>query len=157
MTAINKKDEPDSMFGLLCSGGRGVIAGVLFSMAAALVLSAVLLCAEDPGAMLGWLPAAVMLVGALIGGFCAVRTDAGRSLLAGLIAGAGYVLLWWLVSLIFRGSSEASVPPLVTALMYAGCVLAALLGGAIGKGRTVRIREGKNNPAALARKKLGSR
>ena len=153
MAQVRQKDEPDGLFGLLGSGFRGTLAGLLFWGAAALILSAVLLRMEDPDGVMRWLPAAVTLVGAMIGGLISVRTDSGHSMLAGLLSGSGCVIILLLASFLLGGQDPHS-SPLMTAFLYAGCMLAALIGGMLGRGRTVQIREGKNNPAAQARKKL---
>ncbi len=149
-----KKDEPDSLAGLFGAVLRGVLFGIGSAIVLMLVLSAVALATKDPDSLIGWLAMAALLGGAFICGVVSVRSDSKRGLVAGIIGGAAYVLILWLISLFFRGEVADPMTPLGMALRYATCILAAFLGGLIGHGSAPRTREGKHSPTALARRQL---
>lgn len=156
MANTDHRDESHDIGALLLSGLKGTLIGVASVVVLALILTAAALAFPDPDSVVGAFAYAALGIGALACGIAAVRADAARSIVGAVIGGVGYVLILWLVSLFMRDGAE-TMPPALTAVAYAVCVIASMLGGLIARGRRIRIGEGKNSPTALMRKQLGAR
>ncbi len=148
MANIRQADEPKPGH-LIGSALCGLAVGAAASAFLGVGLSAAAMLSEDPEILLGGLSAAVRLIGAVLCGFAAARQEPSAPHLAGLLGGAAYVLLYWVLALIFGGGRMGS--PVLWALGYALCPAGALLGSIPGRKRMKAPGEGKKNPAAMAR------
>ena len=128
-----------------------VLIGTGIGVAAALVLALIMTCAalsaRDPAALLLPLSMATLIIGAVVSGA-----------LSGRLGGALYVLVFWVISLFFRGDAGKECGVLRMLLGYSGCLLAAFLGGlAVSRGERqkgkVSVRSGAKSPAAMARER----
>lgn len=155
MTNDIRRDESAGIVSMLLAALKGMLVGAAAIIILSLISSAVALLFADPNAAVGVLAYVALGIGAISSGFGAVMSDEERSLFSAVLSGAMIVLVMWFVSLFMRGEG-GGVPWVWTALVYAACVLLSLLGGFIGRGRRVRVGEGKNSPTALMRKRLGT-
>ena len=136
-----------------------VLIGTGIGVAAALVLALIRTCAalsaRDPAALLLPLSMAALIIGAVVSG---ALSSVGGGAVSGLLGGALYVLVFWVISLFFRGDAGKECGVLRMLLGYSGCLLAAFLGGlAVSRGERqkgkVSVRSGAKSPAAMARER----
>ncbi|MBQ8509293.1 MAG: TIGR04086 family membrane protein [Clostridia bacterium] len=157
MANTSDRSSPDELGGLFAGVARGCICGLIVVIALTLILTAVSLSMEDPDRLLRAFALTALFVGAAVSGFASAKFARENGLLAGLLGGVLYVLIVWLISVFFRGSAdeESVMPPLWMALGYGICLAASLFGGLLGRGRRMKVGEGRKNPAAMARRQLG--
>lgn len=148
------KDEPEGIEGLLPAALRGLLAGIILAAILALILSGVAVSMDDPSKLLEVFALASLFIGAFADGLFAAKAFPDGGLAAGVLGGALYVLLMWLVSLFLRGGATNAASPLMMALGYAGCIAVSALGGLLGRPRTKHWGDGKMSPAAKARKRF---
>lgn len=87
-----------------------VLIGTGIGVAAALVLALIMTCAalsaRDPAALLLPLSMAALIIGAVVSG---ALSSVGGGAVSGLLGGALYVLVFWVISLFFRGGRREGV------------------------------------------------
>ncbi len=155
MKSNTARDESRGGTEFLWAALRASLIGTFAAVLLALIFSAAALAMTDPDKLVGVFGYAALFWGAALTGIVSVKLDSGRSLLAALVGGVGYVLILWLISLFFRAAAENAVSPLIMALMYAGCIAVSMLGGLMGRGKKRKIGASKNNPTDIVRKQLG--
>ena len=155
MNGNTVRDESFRGTDFLWASFRASLIGTFAAAVLALAFSAAALAVTDPDGLVGILGYAALFLGAVVSGIASVKLDSERRMLTSFVGGAGYVLILWLVSLFLRADAANPVTPPVMALMYAGCIAAATLGGLMGRGRKRRVGASKNNPTDIVRKQLG--
>lgn len=133
--------------------GTGI--GVVSALVLALIMTCAALSARDPSALLVPLSMAALIVGAVVAG---ILSSVGGGALSGLLGGALYVLVFWVISLFFRGDAGEECGILRMLLGYSGCLLSAFLGGLVVSRREkqkgkISVRSGAKSPAAMARER----
>lgn len=139
---------------MLMSGLKGMIFGVLLALVLSLVFTAISLAFGDPRAAADLLSYVVLGASSLCVGIVAVRSDSEHRLTSALIGGIMYVLLLFVISLFMSADGTS---PILRTIVWMLSIGICLLGGVIGRGRRVRVGEGKNSPTALARRRLAAR
>lgn len=137
---------------VLVSGALGMAGGILISLLLSLILCGVALTFGDPRSAIDTFAYAVLALGSVCAGVAAMRTDENRSYVSSLIAGVMYVLILFIISLFMRGDGAYS--PLLRTVFFALMIGMSMLGGAIGKGKRVRVGGSKNSPSAQMRRRL---
>ncbi len=141
------RDEQDDLGVTLISALKGLAAGIITALALSLIFTAVSLGMDDPEKLLGVFALVTLFVGAAAGGLAAGIFERGRT--AGILSGAGYVLVVWILSLFFRNGGGLS--PVFGAVGYVICVALSFLAGVItGRGGSSVNRK---SPTAARRKK----
>lgn len=151
-----KRDEPELAGGLFLSALKGLVVGIVIVALLALILSAIALRAENPSGLVSIFAIITLCVGAVSVGFAAARWCPANAVLSGIVGGAAYIVLIWLISLFLRGE-EGGYPLWFTAAGYAGSLLCSLVGAQVAKPKRQSAGEGRNSPAAKARRQLQRR
>jgi len=111
---------------------RPVLAGLLFIMVTLLMLSlifsAILAFSSVTERTLQWFLMPATLLTVLLGGLVAGAKAGHKGWYFGILTGIGFIILSWLLA--FLGFDLS--PDLYTLIMYAACLLIAMLGGMIG-------------------------
>lgn len=129
--------------------------GIFAAFLSAFVFTAVLLAGEDPGKLLRLFAYAALFVGASVCGAVSSVYDRSRGVVNSALGGALYSLVMLAVSFVVSGCTGNGVGLMKALLVYAVCIAISLLMGIVFRPRRTAVREGRNNPAALARKRLG--
>ncbi len=136
----------------------GILKGSLFGVASAVILAflltAVAIMTEDPDKLVGVFAYAALASGAIVCGISTPR-DVMNPVLASALSGGGYSLVLWLASMAFRGDGVSEHSPLISILLYLGCVLVSMAARLIFTPRGKKVRVGNKSPAAMVRKQLG--
>ncbi len=140
---------------MLFSALKGMVVGVLVTLVLSLIFTAIALAFDDPKSVVDLLSYAALAISALFVGIIAVKSDGEHRVTASLIGGIMYVILLFIISLFMSGEGVPS--PILRAVAWALSIGVCMLGGLMGKGRRVRVGEGKNSPTELARRKLAKR
>lgn len=158
MAKNRSRDEQTSAGGILGAALRGLIAGIAVIIVLSLILTAAALGMDDPSRLLRVFALGTLFVGAVVCGVFAGMSCRDGAAAAGLVGGAAYVLILWLISLFFRGNQSAAASPLWSAVGYAVCLVLSLMGGFAVRRRGYggSISQGKN-PAAAARRRAVKR
>ncbi len=145
-----------SVGAVLMSGFKGMIVGIISTLVLAAVFTGVSLAFGEPRRVADLLSYAALVLTALGVGISAVRFDREHRLTSALVGGCMYALLMLAASLFIGTDGEAGAM-LLKLGVWAAFVGVCMLGGAMGKGRRVRVGEGNNSPTALARRRLAAR
>ena len=151
-----KRDEPELAGGLFLSALKGLVVGIVIVALLALILSAIALRADNPSGLVSIFAIITLCVGAVSVGFAAARWCPANALLSGIVGGAAYIMLIWLLSLFLRGE-EGGYPLWFTAAGYVGSLVCSLVGAQVAKPKRQSAGEGRNSPAAKARRQLQRR
>ncbi len=141
---------------VLMAGVKGMVVGIISTLVLVAVFTGVSLVFGEPRKIADMLSYVALLLAALGVGISAVRFDGGHRLTSALVGGCMYALLMLAVSL-FISTDGGAAAMLLKLGVWAAFVGVCVLGGVIGKGRRVRIGEGKNSPTALARRRLAAK
>ncbi len=147
-----KSREKGTLFGIL----RGTLFGVIAAFLSALVFTFVALMNEDPDKLTSGLAYAALLIGALTSGITSAKAGM-NPILASALSGGGYSLIVWLASIPFRVDGEPGISPIVSLLIYLGCVALSAVCGLVFRRRPAKLTSIKKSPAAMVRKQLGRR
>ena len=151
------KDESAGVKELLFASLRGTLIGIAATVLSSLIMTAVALMTKDPESVIGIFALVSLVIGSLLGGIIANKTDTEQRMGASLVSGGVYVIILWLLSLFFRADTPEPTSPLITVVGYIGCIAVSLIGGIIARPKQARIKEGKSNAAARLRRQLGKR
>lgn len=151
--SYTQKTDESGLPKLIARALIGSLAGLCVSALLALILSAILVNAKDPGSLITPLAYGVLLIGSLSCGIAVRRLPK----LAAVVSGVGYVLCLWLTSLLVSAGDADSSGLALKLAGYSLCVVISFLGAVMGKRKGKRIKEGKNSPTAALRRQLGKR
>lgn len=98
-----KRDEPELAGGLFLSALKGLVVGIIIVVLLALILSAIALRTENPSGIVSVFAIITLCIGAVSVGFAAAKWCPANALLSGIVGGAAYIMLIWLLSLFQRG------------------------------------------------------
>lgn len=156
MSDIKRKRErtsDDSAEGLVFSCLKGVLWGFALLCVLWFVLSAVAYASDDPDSSIGIFAAVALFAGAFAAGFASSKYYPFGWLQSGLLGGAFYVIILWLISLFLRSDSSRAAEPLYTLIGYLIALAVAVFGSFVGRRRQKMPGAGKKSPVAMARKK----
>ena len=130
-----------------------VLIGTGIGVAAALVLALIMTCAalsaRDPAALLLPLSMAALIIGAVVSG---ALSSVGGGAVSGLLGGALYVLVFWVISLFFRGDAGKECGVLRMLLGYSGPAWRSRRSRRLARGKT----EGKGQRPERREKSRGN-
>ncbi len=144
------------------SGGLplGIVKGTLFGVLSAAVLAFIFtfaaLMTEDPDKLLGGLAYTALFIGALVSGIVSPKSDVNPTF-SSAMSGGGYALVVWLASMPYRAGGEPGISPVISLLLYLGCIAVSAVGGLIFRRRSPKLASLRKSPAAAVRKQLGRR
>lgn len=155
MANLRKQDGQTGTKSTAAALIRAVPSGIFAAFASALLFTAVLLAGEDPGKLLGLFAYVALFVGASVCGAVSAAYDRSRGTVNSALGGTLYSLVMLAVSFVVSGCTGSGVDLVKALLVYALCIAISLLMGIVLRPRRTVAGEGRNNPAALARKRLG--
>lgn len=147
-----KNRDGNVIFGIL----KGILLGVLTAAVSAFVFTFVALMNEDPDKLVTPLAYVALAVGTLTAGIAVPKRDMSP-IVAAALSGGGYALVMWLASLPYRAGGEPGISPIISLLLYLGCVVLSVIGGLVFRKRTTKVTSLRKSPAAAVRKQLGHR
>ncbi len=157
MANIRSMDVQSQGRGLLGALARGVPVGMGVAFLLSLILTAVLLGGEDPMQLLAAFAYLAMFLGAAVCGIVCALYERPRAMVYSAAGGGVYIALMLILSLFVSGSSGGSMDIIRALLVYGGCELVSIIAGLLLRPKKRRIGEGRQNPAAMARRQLGRR
>ena len=155
MADFKNRETPGETARFFLALAKGVPAGIALAYVLALVMSAILMSADNPTAQMPILAYAALYAGAFAAALVSSLLERGAAVGAALAGGSIYSVLMWITSLFVRGDSQMNVT--ASLIGYGGCVILAALAGILARGRTKRSGMSKKSPAMLAREKIGRR
>ncbi len=146
----DKKSSGSLPFGIV----KGTLFGVLSAAVLAFVFTFVALMREDPDKLLGGLAYAALFIGALVSGIASPKSDV-NPVFSSALAGGGYALVIWLASMPYRAGGNPEISPVISLLLYLGCIAVSVVGGLVFRRRSAKLSSLRKSPAAAVRKQLG--
>lgn len=157
MATNRSRDEQNQLGGMFGAALKGLFAGVVTIIALSLILTAAALGMDDPSRLLRVFALGSLFIGAAVCGIFAGMSFRDTAAAAGIVGGAAYVLLLWLISLFFRGNQSAAASPVWSAVCYAICIVLALMCGFAVRRRGGEYGVSRKSPAFEARRRAAKR
>lgn len=154
MSGTAYKNEKQNSSAVPWNVFKGSLIGVLSAVILALIFTAVALMTKDPDKFAGIFAYGALFIGAFISGVMTPK-DGINPIVACLLSGGGYSLILWLTSLSFRKDGTSELSPIISLLLYLGCVVVSVAAGFIFNTRRKSLPRGKKSPVAMLRKQCG--